>query len=255
MAADPDDLVAFYERTYSRDPATAQRGSRWRALSAVGKADHVIALCRRAGVAPRTIADIGCGDGALLSELHRRGFGERLSGFEITEAASAAARERPEIESVQTFDGQRLPAPDHSFDLAILSHVLEHVPDPVASLREAARVAGAVLVEVPLEDNLSARRSSKQAHAAEVGHLQRLSRGSLHAIVERAGLRVAAELDDPLPREVHRFFADTAAQRARADAKWAVRAGLAKAAPGPARRLFTVHHACLCRPLSASAGA
>ena len=158
---------------------------------------------------------------------------------------------------MQTFDGHHLPAADASYDLAILSHVIEHVPDPAALLREAARVAEVVVVEVPLEDNLSARRSSKRAGAAEVGHLQRLSRASLHAVVQSAGLRVAAELDDALPREVHRFFADTPTRRLRADAKWLVRAGLAGAAPGLARRLFTVHHACLCVPLgvSPSAGA
>ena len=248
MPADPEQLVAFYDRTYSRDPATAERGGHWRALSAVGKADHVVSLCQRAGLRPATVADIGCGDGALLSELHRRGFGSALIGFEITEAAASLAQGRPGVASVATFDGERLPVADASCDLGILSHVLEHVPDPVRLLAEAARACRAVFVEVPLERNLSARRASKRAGAAEVGHLQSLDRAGLHAIVAGAGLRVVSELDDPLPRGVHRFFAATAAQRARADAKWAVRSSLSAAAPGLARRLFTVHHACLCLP-------
>jgi hypothetical protein len=45
---------------------------------------------------------------------------------------------------------------------------------------------------------------------------------------------------------VHRFFAPSARARAQATAKWTVRRSLHSAAPALARRLFTVHYACLC---------
>jgi SAM-dependent methyltransferase len=241
-------LVDFYERSYSTDPTSAERGGRWRALGARTKADHVIGLCAAAGLAPRTVADVGCGDGALLSELHRRGFGARLAGFEITEAAARLSRGRAGVDSVAVFDGERLPGANLGFDLGILSHVLEHVPEPGALLAETARVCRAVVVEVPLERNLSARRASKRAGAAEVGHLHVLDRPAVAAVVRSAGLRIAGELDDPLPRAVHRFFASGRPSRLRADAKWALRSGLARGAPALARRLFTVHYACLCVP-------
>ncbi len=240
------ELVRFYDESYSREGAEAQLYARWRALSAVGKADHVVSLCHRAGRAPRTIVEVGCGDGALLTELQRRGFGERLSGFEITDAAVGIARERPHLHEIARYDGEHLPVADGAYDLGILSHVLEHVPDPAALLREVGRACGAVVVEVPLEANVSARRASKRAGAAEVGHLHELDRAAVTAAVTRAGLTIAAELDDPLPLSVHRFFATTRAARAQAAVKWAVRAGLARIAPALARRLFTVHYACLC---------
>jgi SAM-dependent methyltransferase len=271
--ADAGELAELYERGYSRDPAAA-RNSRWRALGAVGKADHVIALCARAGLRPASVLDVGCGDGALLCELHRRGLRGRLVGVEIAPAAVTRARARAELDAVELYDGEHLPAAAGEYELGVLSHVLEHVPDPAALLAEAARACRAVVVEVPLEDNLSARRAAKREHAAEVGHLQRLSREATRAIVARAGLRVAGELEDPLPLAVHRFLAaspdaaDTAAAaagaagaraslladarsastQARATAKWALRAGLHRLAPGAARRLFTVHYACLCLP-------
>ena len=248
MVADSAQLVRFYDDAYSHDPAAAAVFARWRALGAVGKADHAIALCARAGVRPARTLEVGCGDGALLCELHRRGFGGRLAGLEITAAAVAIARERPQIDAVELFDGVHVAAPDGAYDLGILSHVLEHVPEPVGLLEDLARACRAVLVEVPLEANLSARRARKREHAAQVGHLQRLDRQSVHRIVERAGLSIAAELDDALPLEVHRFFASTRAARIGASVKWATRAGLHGLSPGLARRLFTVHYACLCLP-------
>jgi SAM-dependent methyltransferase len=239
-------LVRFYDDAYSREPGEAAVYARWRALGAVGKADHVVRLCARAGVAPQSTLEVGCGDGALLSELHRRGFGGRLAGVEITQAAVDIAVARAGIESVELYDGAHLPAADGAYDLGVVSHVLEHVPDPAALLAEVARACRATLVEVPLEANWSARRAVKREHAAEVGHLQRLDRDAMREIVRRAGLSIAAELDDPLPLEVHRFFAVNARERTRADVKWGVRASLHQLAPPLARRLFTVHYACLC---------
>lgn len=224
------------------------RYSRWRALGALGKADHVLALCAAAGIRPASTLEIGCGDGALLCELAGRGFGGRLEGLEITRAAVALACEREEIAAVALYDGVHVPAGEGAYELGILSHVLEHVPDPAALLAEAARACGAVVMEVPLEANLSARRAAKREHAEEVGHLQRLDRAGAREVVARAGLRVAGELEDPLPCSVHVFFASTARARARGRAKWALRAGLHRLAPGLARRLFTVHYACLCLP-------
>jgi SAM-dependent methyltransferase len=247
-SADTAELVRFYDDAYSQTPAASTVYARWRALGAVGKADHVIALCEQAGVAPASTLEVGCGDGALLCELRRRDFGGRLSGLEITQAAVAIARGRGEIDAVALYDGMQLPDADASHDLGILSHVLEHVPDPPALLAEVARACRAVLIEVPLEANLSARRSDKREHAAEVGHLQRLSRAGARRIVAQAGLTIACELEDPLPLSVHRFFAATRRARIAAGAKWALRAGVQRLDPPLARSLFTVHYACLCLP-------
>jgi SAM-dependent methyltransferase len=239
-------LVRFYDDAYSRAPQESAVYARWRALGAIGKADHVIGLCARAGISPASTIDVGCGDGALLCELHRRRFGGRLAGVEITEAAVAIAREHREIDSVELYDGAHLPAGDRTYELGVISHVLEHVSDPAALLAELARACAAILVEVPLEANWSARRAGKREHAAEIGHLQRLDRRAARQVVADAGLSIAAELEDPLPLAAQRFFATTRGELARATAKWAVRTGVHRLAPGVARRAFTLHYACLC---------
>jgi SAM-dependent methyltransferase len=246
---DHAELVRFYDEAYAQqDPARAGLYARWRVLGAIGKADHVLALCARAGLHPQRTLEVGCGDGALLSELHARGFGGGLSGVEITQAAVDIARGRSEIDSVELYDGAHLPVQESFYELGVISHVLEHVPDPGALLAEVARACDAVVIEVPLEANLSAGRAAKREHASAVGHLQRLDRAGARAIVARAGLRVACELEDSLPLSVHLFFADSGVARARGAAKWTLRTGLHRLAPPLARRLFTVHYACLCLP-------
>ena len=193
--------------------------------------------------------EIGCGDGALLAEIGARGPGEQLEGFELSETAVAIARARPlpRVRAISAFDGARLPVGDGAFDLAVLSHVLEHVPEPHALLAEAARVAAVVAVEVPLEDNRSARRPAKRAEAARIGHVQAFARADVRRLSTAAGLHMIAELSDPLPAEHHMFFATTSGARTRAAVKAGVRRALWRAAPLTCERLFTVHYACLLR--------
>jgi len=237
----------FYEAGYTQpDAAEALRLGRWRELGARSKAAHVRALCERTGLRPRTLVEIGCGDGALLAAL--RGLAPVFDGFELSApAAELARRALPDARRIEPFDGAEVPAEDDAYDLAILSHVLEHVPVPGPLLAEASRVAHEVIVEVPLEDNRSARRPAKREEAAAIGHLHAFSRADVRELLAEAGLERRAEITDPLPYAHHAFFADGAAARARAAAKWAVRAGVHRVAPETAQSLFTVHYAVLAR--------
>ena len=150
------------------------------------------------------------------------------------------------LASVEVFDGERLPVAGGAFDVALLSHVLEHVADPTALLREAARVAPTVVLEVPLERSVSARRASRRALSRGAGHVRALDSAGVRRLVAAAGLRVGAELMDPLPAAVHLFFAESAPTRLLARVKSAVRRGVFGVSPALAARLFTVHYACVC---------
>ena len=248
LSPEPESLAAFYEKGYTvTDPEEAERLGRWRALGARNKSANVMALCRRGGVNPQTVVEIGCGDGALLHALSDHGLAARYDGFELSgpAAAIAAGRGIPGAGRIEAYDGERVPAADGAYDLAVVSHVLEHVPEPASLLAEAARVAEHVLIEVPLEDNHSAKRPRKRAEALRIGHIQAFSRADVHALAAGAGLRVAAERTDPLPLAHHTFFATDLSGRAKGAAKWATRKAAWSILPRTAERLFTVHHAVL----------
>jgi len=240
-----EDPAAFYAAGYSLpDPRERVRMGRWRALGARSKASHAAELCARAALSPGRVVEIGCGDGSLLMELAAAWPSATFDGFELSAPAIEIARGRgiPRVGRLEAFDGLSIPAGDREYDLAILSHVLEHVPDPRPLLEEAARVARHVLVEVPLEANVSASRPAKRAEAARIGHLHAFDRAAVQTLVGRPAL---AELSDPLPREHHAFFAATRAARLAATAKWAVRSLVHRVSPRGAQRCFTVHYALL----------
>ncbi len=236
----------LYERAYAQPETAGLRFGAWRQLTAQAKAERVLQVLRALPDGGVTVLDVGCGDGAVMVELARRRPEWALSGVEVASAAAHLASSRLPGMTVRTYDGERLPWPDASFDVGVLAHVLEHVADPVSTLREVARTCRLVVVEVPLERNVSAARHSKRAQAQTIGHLQRLTRRDVRAIVAAAGLELRKELTGTLSRDALRFFAAGTPARVLADAKWAIQRVLHRGAPVLAERVLTVQYVALC---------
>ncbi len=98
-------------------------------------------LADLAGVAiGQRVLDVGCGPGALTSELVRRLGPAAVTAVDPSEPFVAAARERLPGVSVERATAEQLPFPDQSFDAALAQLVVHFMPDPVAGLREMARV-------------------------------------------------------------------------------------------------------------------
>src|SRR5262249_7120392 len=93
------------------------------------------------------LLDVGCGTGATLSVYRRLGW--HTHGIELDPDAAAQCRSRRlNVHRGTVFDAQF----GAEFDLVLLSHVLEHVREPVAVLRRAAEFlapGGTILVATP----------------------------------------------------------------------------------------------------------
>jgi SAM-dependent methyltransferase len=90
--------------------------------------------------AGRRVLDVGCGTGALTAELVRRVGADAVSAVDPSEPFVTAARERHPGVDVLCSTAERLPYADDSFDAALAQLVVHFMADPVAGLRELARV-------------------------------------------------------------------------------------------------------------------
>src|SRR3954470_6558179 len=86
------------------------------------------------------ILDVGCGPGALTAELARRAGPERVTAVDPSEEFVAALRGRhPEVQ-VMRAQAEDLPFEEGCFDATLAQLVVHFMDDPVAGLREMARV-------------------------------------------------------------------------------------------------------------------
>ena len=195
-------IEASIRRLYA--DAYRDGASGWRTAGATDKAKNIVRLC--AAIPHATIVDVGAGDGAVLQALAASSFGQAYHALEIAESAVAAIRLRniPALNAAVVFDGYRIPFDDDRFDVAILSHVVEHVEHPRRLLREAARIARHLFVEVPLEDNA---RLPLDYTASATGHINFFSRKTLRRLVQTTGLTVVDELVSLPSARVHTFHA------------------------------------------------
>jgi SAM-dependent methyltransferase len=84
--------------------------------------------------------DVGCGPGALTSELVARLGPAGVTAVDPSEPFVAAARARhPEV-SVIRASAEHLPFADATFDVSLAQLVVHFMSDPIAGLREMARV-------------------------------------------------------------------------------------------------------------------
>ena len=99
------------------------------------------ALADFAGVEARQrVLDVGCGPGALTAELVRRVGAAAVSAVDPSEPFVAAARERHPGVTVRRATAEALPFAEEAFDAALAELVVHFMADPVAGLREMARV-------------------------------------------------------------------------------------------------------------------
>jgi len=122
-----------------------------------------------------------------------RSLGWDVDGVEMDPEAARIARDHLGLRvRTGTVKAQAFPA--GTFDAVTLSHVIEHVPDPLVTLRECKRVlrpSGRLAVTTPnLASRGHARFGAAWLHLDPPRHLHLFSVESLRRVAEAAGLRV-----------------------------------------------------------------
>ncbi len=145
------------------------------------------------GSTPRSICEIGCGNGKLLQQLQN--LGNNVCGVEPDpKARSIAVNDR----NLPVFDGTAEYLPyeiqSRSYEIVILSHVLEHVVDPLLCLQKVKDLLvpqGKLVIETPNNSALSLTKSGITWFCLRVPrHLYFFTKDSLHSFCDKADLKV-----------------------------------------------------------------
>ena len=175
-------------------------------------------LAALAGVtAGQQVLDVGCGPGALTTELVRLVGAGSVSAVDPSESFVAAARERHPGVAVKRAAAEELPFADDSFDAALAQLVVHFMADPVAGLMEMARVtrSGGVIVacvwdlaggRAPLSPFWDAARQL-DADVMDEAALAGARAGHLTELFVAAGLRDVEETSHSV-RVEHQTFED-----------------------------------------------
>jgi ubiquinone/menaquinone biosynthesis C-methylase UbiE len=175
----------------------------WRMLGAKYKAQHIIDICK--GQSFKKVLEVGAGDGSILKLLSDQNFAPEYHAVEISESGVAHIKSRDirNLVSVQEFDGYKLPFEDDSFDLIILSHVLEHVEHERLLLREIKRVSKSFVIEVPIDYKPGVDKRIK--HFLAYGHINVYTPTSLRYLLQTEGFEIKKDLTSIIEPEVTRF--------------------------------------------------
>ncbi|MFE1247321.1 class I SAM-dependent methyltransferase [Streptomyces sp. NPDC058735] len=196
-APPPKDLRDFYE-----NPAVPVASGTPRSLRQARMLARALGGDGRTG--PRTILDIGCGDGTAAATAAPLLPGHRLVGVDWSQDALRRARTRIPHAVRGELTGGGLPFASGSADAVLFSEVIEHLVDPDAALDEIRRVlrpGGHLMLSTP---NLAAwyNRALLLAGVQPV-----FSEVSLRGVHGRPGTEVVGHLRLYTPRALGEFVA------------------------------------------------
>jgi SAM-dependent methyltransferase len=180
----------FGTRVVSTVARTALRKREFRTLMSI------LGGVRAAGL-PRgrdtRVLDVGCGSGMLVYALS-------LAGLSDVLGSDPFAPHGRTFDTGATIEPVDLDQVTGTFDLVMFHHSFEHVPDPSASLGQAAELLsdqGRILVRMPTVSSEAFRRFGPDWVQLDAPrHLTIFSRDGMQQLASRHGLEVTRVVDD-----------------------------------------------------------
>jgi SAM-dependent methyltransferase len=139
------------------------------------------------------LLEIGSYLGIFLDQIRADGW--KALGLEPDHSAAQYARKNYSLDIVEgTLPHKDLPAA--GFDVVFLLHVIEHMPDPGANLREIRRLlvpGGVVVIETPRFNSLMFKILRQRERSVQncPGHIYFFTEKTLQGLLEKSGFKVA----------------------------------------------------------------
>lgn len=164
----------------------------WRDFGAIEKYNSIRIVTQNNR--PRNVIEFGCGLCSILKIMEKNNFCTEMYGLEVSPSAIKYIESNislPHLRAVYLDDSLHTQFSNKQFDLGILSHVVEHLPEPETVIKEALRVCNNVLIEVPLEVNVVSnlfnfiKRHDRKKN--EIGHIQFFTKKSFRKLINQSG--------------------------------------------------------------------
>lgn len=144
------------------------------------------------------LLELGCGEGIFLASLGGLK-NVRAEGIDLSESSAAAARARGL--NVRCISLEEVLRENRRFDVIFMSHVLEHVEDPlkiVMSCKALLEPGGEIVFSVPYSPTSREYRELDIMNLPP-HHLTRWNMASLTRLAEVAGLKLSYDMRRPKP--------------------------------------------------------
>jgi len=179
--------VAGATSRYSQDDYAVDNPD-WHEDDAPWKAAHIRTILERNDIQWKTLADIGCGTGAIVGILSKDYPQSRMEGFEVSPYAHDLSRKR--ASENLTFSMENAFQSGKQFDVTMAIDVVEHVENPFEFLRAMRTMSRWQVIHIPLDMNaLAVGRGWVLPEARRaLGHIHYFSRDSALSMIAEAGL-------------------------------------------------------------------
>lgn len=159
-------------------------------IMAISKEQDQLASMYLNDLKPGRLLEVGCGSGKFLNQMRSKGW--LVEGVDLDSQAIEAARANY---GVNVYNGriEEMNYPSDSFDAVTMNHVIEHVHDPIALLRECHRIlkpGGYLVIVTPNFNSWGHRKFG--CHWRDLDpprHLYLFSQKLLRECASRAGFK------------------------------------------------------------------